>query len=278
MKENFFYKNIKKTPEYLFGFDNKNTKKLFNNKKIDNKPIKPFEINQLIEKLLKLGTINNKHPNLALDNQIIYGNDVGAFSVNITSPGPYRINIRRQLFDLSGEKIWILYKVFVLSDKDRKKNNYEINIDEYVEKIYQYLKQIDDNGLEAPTNNFDDFKYLAIKLINKLKSNTPKIFSYLGIKKNSKNYYEVHFEYAGSGIGISTGYRGENFSIHIVYYPNRGLIRCFNQKVISSVAKRNYIIYPSDWDEYFVPTQSENLIIENIKDIFKNYHIDENED
>lgn len=72
----------------------------------------------------------------------------------------------------------------------------------------------------------------------------------------------------GAGVEAPTASRVEQFNINLQFDEQKGLIRCWGYDIASPTKQHKWLPQPSEWDEYFAPTQSlqeiENVIINSL--------------
>ena len=93
----------------------------------------------------------------------------------------------------------------------------------------------------------------------------------IGMYKKSENYHKYVFEFRGGGVEAPTAGRAEQFNIDLLWEPKRGLIRCWGYDIDSTTRQHSWKVQPSEWDEYFAPTQDTKEIVESISRIFMTY-------
>jgi hypothetical protein len=93
----------------------------------------------------------------------------------------------------------------------------------------------------------------------------------IGMYKKSENYHKYVFEFRGHGVEAPTGGRAEQFNIDLSWNQNKGLIHCWGYNIDSTTRQHSWKVQPSEWDEYFAPTQDTKEIVESISRIFMTY-------
>lgn len=248
----------------IFGFD-KIPKKQPNQRFYTTRAIDPVNTeNIMIELSNKL--VNNYHGNQIFENEVRWGTNPGAIRVTISPLGSYRANIQRLITDLNGRNLWITKEVLPLFNL-----KYLESENKMTEDISNILDFIQAENLDAPKNDYENIEKLVIKLTNKLRNNHPDIFIYEGVKKLAENDYIIRFGLSGYGLEAPTASRVETFLLHVNYKPEKGYIRIFGNDIQSPIKGHTWIPQPSEFDEYFMPTQSSEDICRSIVNILSTY-------
>jgi hypothetical protein len=229
----------------------------------------------LMSELVKMGPVNNKAPTRLWSDVVSYGDHQrpGALMATLTPSGSIRINLRKLAVDLEGNHTWALKKVFALADKiDQKERGYlaETGL------AYMYhgeLEKLDSSSIDAPKNDFKNMETLALKVASVARRNCPEVMHYQGIRKHENNHYQIYFQYRGHGQGGDTPRQStlEQFDINLVYYPSRGVIRCMGGEIQSPKKGHRWKLMPSEWDEYFMPSQPMEEITNAVVTTFLTY-------
>lgn len=257
------FKQYLKEGKDIFGFDNEfglAQKKLA---VIDDMPIDPIDSEIFLSELnrLKIGT---KRPLWDWHNKVQWGRSVGAVQADVSPIGSSKVVLRRLTSDLEGEPVWVCKKIMRLNDIGVNKNEVSVAYN-----IYNLLTEIDRQLIDAPERRYDNLKKIAQSLQIGLSINPPEIFIYEGARQISDNYYLIYFTYRGAGSGGS--FKAEQFNIQLSYDPKRGLIRSWGNEVVSEKGQRSWELNPSEWDEYFTPSQPIEEIVDAIKTAFSAY-------
>lgn len=224
----------------------------------------------IVNELMQMPPLGPLEATNKVDDEVQWGNEEGAIKVTITPLGSMRATTKRMTRDLQGNKTWILESVHPISDyKDQYK---EVEI---ANKVFDKINEITNTPTNGPDGDYEEIERLAQKLWHTTKKQHPSYIMFpTQLRKQTENYYKLVYEFRGQGMGAPvsgrTG-RAEQFNIDLVYYPEKGLIRCFAYDIDSTAKERKFILEPSEWDEYFSPKQEDNLIIENIVKLFLQY-------
>lgn len=242
----------------IFGFE-KNQK----SKKIDDTedmPIDPIDKDLLIDELLRMPPLGIKEGMFTLKNHIVWGrNSVNPISLDISPLGSYKLIIRQKTVDLLGNDIWLCKHVEPLIENDNNSNEIAL-----AHRLYDKLELIDKEKDSAA--NRCDLEKLALKLAFRIKKEHPKIMFFDRIKKMNENHFLITMNYRGHGVAAPGQTRCEQYHINVVFDKDAGLVRIFSCEVTSPMRQHLWELNPSEFDEYFAPTQS----CKQIEDAFIN--------
>jgi hypothetical protein len=272
-KEFNFKEWIAKTPEDLYGFPSLLPEKKDKTPLYELEPLEPIKISAVISELVNLGKIGTREPNSLFETKVAFGtNDVGRLIVEVSPFGSLKIIVRRMIKDLKGENVAVCKKIVPLvndynhiSEKDSSEE-YKIAYD-----INRYLTRIDKESLEKPSNQYEGLRGLTIKMAQEMRARHPSEMIYNGVIQNNENYYTIYFSYTGEGVEAPDRQRVEQFNVNISYESDIGLIRCWGNEISSPVKGRKWMLKPSEWDEYFTPSQKDDEIVYAIKEAFSTY-------
>ena len=224
----------------------------------------------IVNELMQMPPLGPLEATNQVDDEVQWGEQEGAIKATITPLGSMKVTTKRLTKDLEGNKTWILESVYPISDyKDEHK---EIEV---ANKVFDHINKINKNPTNGPDGDYEDIERLAQKLGHTTKKQHPSYIMFpTQLRKQDENYYKLVYEFRGQGMGTpvsgKTG-RAEQFNIDLVYYPKKGMIRCFGYDIDSTAGERKFYIEPSEWDEYFSPKQDDSLIVENIVKLFLQY-------
>jgi len=242
----------------IFGFEKEKS-----HKKSDTKgesPIVPINTEIVMNAMMKV-EINNVEPFSLFLDEIQWGREVGAVKMVISPLGSFKSIVRKLSTDLEGNKAWICKRILPYNDLLHVTQAFDENIAhevlkeiEIVSKEETELAQKEYNGLEKLTTKLAAFCRRGDII--------PEIFIYKGIKQIKKNEnYLIYFECNGHGVETPNSGRLEQFIIDMSYDKKTGLIRSIGHDVQSKTRQHLWAPQPSEWDEYFLPKQSEKEII-----------------
>lgn len=252
-----------------FGFGSKLMKRPMGGTKTiaGHKVIDIIHSSKIIGEIVNSGSIGNHKPNQRFQNLIEYGSEPGAIQLHLTPLGSYKIITRRLASAINGEQVWICKKVFPLEE------GLHNTIEEvYASEIHDYMTGLNEENLDAPSVEFKDFNKLSLRLFANVRKTFPSYCMFpIGLFKKSENYHKCVFEFRGHGVEAPTASRAEQFNIDLLYDKKLGLIRCWGYNIDSSTKQHSWRVQPSEWDEWFAPTQKFDEIVDAISKIFMTY-------
>jgi hypothetical protein len=231
------------------------------------KTIKP---NLIINELLQMPSLGQLEGVKLFNDEIQWGTEPGALKIEMSPLGSMRLVTRRLTKDLEGNDTWVCKEVYPIHDyKDQDR---EVKI---ASNLYERLTEISKQDIDSPDKEYDEIERLAQKLWYTTKKQHPSYIMFpTQLRKQDENYYKLVYEFRGQGVGApyngKTG-RAEQFDIDLIYYPKKGMIRCFGYDIDSSSRERKFYVQPSEWDEMFSPKQDSSNIVENIVKLFLQY-------
>lgn len=248
-----------------FGFEKE--QKIPRKDPADEQPINPIDSHMIIDELARKPALGFDRPHQVWTDVIQWGNHPGSIRIDISPLGSYKVLMRRQMTDLTGETAWICVGVKNLNETDQDRNESAIAAD-----IYDKIREI---HLQLPlgaSHECPKFEKIVWGLYDATKKEYPDycMFPY-GIKKMDENYYKIIFEFRGHGVESPTRGRAEQFNIDIYFDKSKGLVRCWGYNIDSTVGQHSWKVQPSEWDEYFSPTQPIHEISDIITTIFSTY-------
>jgi hypothetical protein len=195
------------------------------------------------------------------------GDQAGAIKIDVSPLGSYKIIARRKIKDIQGEDTWVCKKVFPLDENEH--NNNEIPL---AHSIYDDLVEINKTLLEGPKREFPEFERLVEKLTSAVRQNYPSYCMFpKGLKKMNEDYFKIYFEFKGHGVEAPTRGRAEQFDIDVLWDRNKGLVRIWGYDIDSKVRQHTWNVQPSEFDEWFSPSQPPEEIIEAVVSMFMTY-------
>jgi hypothetical protein len=231
-------------------------------------PFKPVNASAIMTELARLPAIGPNKVRVRWDDVIEWGNGHGAMQLDISPLGSMKVVARRKIRDLHGEAVWICKKVFPVIEK--KVQEHEVGL---AHKMYDTIKEIANDMIDSPAKEYDQLEQLAWKLWMAVKRDHPSYCMFpIGLRKQNESYYKVVFEFRGHGVErMRDNGRAEQFNIDLLWNRNRGLLRCWGYNIDSTMGQHSWKVQPSEWDEWFAPSQDHEQIIENVVKIFMKY-------
>lgn len=279
MKNTSFREWLAKTPEDLFGIDPEHNvpQEIRRMRRAENydKPGGTLSPTLLMTELMKMGPVNNKAPQRIWNDVVGYGDHerAGALMATMTPAGSIRINVRKLAMDLEGNKVWALKKVISLVDQMDQKDRGDIAEVGLAYEYHEAIAKIDSADIDAAKNDYKNTENLALKIAAIARRQHPAVMHYAGMRKHDEHHYQIYFQYRGHGQGGDTPRQSvlEQFDIHVKYYPQRGVIRSWGGEIQSPKRGHRWKLMPSEWDEYFMPTQPMQEIAEAVIQSFMSY-------
>lgn len=239
--------------EDIYGFEKE--KKVKEKITIEN-PIVPINTEILTQEMMKV-EINNNQPFSEFLDEVQWGRDVGAIKTTISPLGSFKSIIRKLSTDLEGNKVWICKKILPYNDILNATREFDESL---AIRVIEEVESVGKEETELPQRNYDGLEKLTRKVSNLCKRADilPEVLIYRGIKEIKKNEnYLIYFECKGHGVEAPGSSRLEQFIIDMSYDRKKGLIRSFGHEVLSKIRQHLWLPQPSEWDEYFMPKQSE---------------------
>lgn len=246
--------------EDIFGFEKRRPKE---NVVLDQSPILPINTQIIIETLIE-SEVSGKEAFSDYPDQIQWGKNPGAIQMVISPLGSFKSIIRRLQVNLEGKQVWTCKRI--VPYKDILKANKQIDED-VAHDLLDVIKEVNKDQIEAPYSEYNKLESLTLKTANycRRKDIIPEIFIYRGIKQIKKNEnYLIFFECRGQGVESPGSARLEQFIIDMSFNPKTGMIKSFGHDVQSPTRGHVWYPQPSEWEEYFSPSQKDNEIYEAI--------------
>lgn len=259
-----------KSPEEKFGFRPK--LQLQNKPFYLEQPMEPFKSTELLKELVNLGQINQRRISKNWDTELLYGEGVGKMQVDVSPLGSFKIILRRYINDLKGNYTGICRYVQPLVNDFNHKGPNDPTEQVIADKLHQKLTEMDAEPLPTPmSGKVKEFEKVVHRFASAIKNDHPLVLVYEGLNRMDENNYLMSFTYRGFGNGLPNSNKAEKFLINWQYMPTEGLIRTWGYEVVSKSVTRTFIPTPSEWDEYFTPTQPSEVIVGCIKEAFMTY-------
>lgn len=224
----------------------------------------------VMNELAQMPPVGNLVANQLFENTVQWGADMGAIQANIMPLGSERLIVTRLVPNARGEKVWICKYTYAFKDNKDQYKEHEI-----ADRVYNEVRKIAKQPLEASDTDFQDMERLTWKLWHTTRKLHPSYIMFpLRLQKMEENYFKLVYEYRGQGVGTPmNGYTGksEQFNIDLVYYPKTGMIRSFAYEIDSNPNGQKWQLQTPEWDMNFSPKQDEDEIIKNIVMNFMQY-------
>ena len=246
----------------IFGFEKK---RVWTPEGEENdKPIVPVNVAMVIEYLSQMN-LPTKMPHINWVNELVWGEESGAVQLNFSPLGSFKAMIRKKITDLSGNETWICKDCYNLT---YTKSETDASLSQ---NLFERVNKIDQLEPDSPSRDYKDLENLTLAIATRFKRDAPEIFMFEGVKKLNDNNYLVYASLAGSGQEAPGAGKVEEFVIDISYSRDRGLIRIFGHDVQSPIKVSAWSPQPSEWDEWYCPTQSRDEIEKTTIDILSTY-------
>lgn len=232
----------------------------------DDKPIKSFSVQWLMDTLARKSIGNSVRATHKFLDKVQWGNEDGAVRVKLTPN--IIIFVERLITDKEGQPVWILKTTFKpkIEDFAGKEELVAVDVFDEVETIYY-------NELE---NTKEDYHLanLVRRMSGRIRGAAPDLLMFGDIKEVKPNYFIISFSLRGVGVGklasnIPRVKQTPELTIEVEFKKERGLIHV----IVSSVSVGGE---GSTWSQdipylnaLFTPSQSKDEIIDNVITIIK---------
>jgi len=248
----------------IFGFDKElieKEKKFLEKRKEDQKPIRAFNIHEMMDHLNRLSQFSLKPPFQRFLTEMQWGTTGGALRLLITPK--YHTVIQRLQHDLSGEPVWFCKKVYSIDYE-----NYGGKEDVVANELYEIVQNLEKEKLERNLAEYD-LESLAYKLSNVIKSFKHDFLIFQGIKELNENNYELYMFVRGAGVGRTIGarmsQRVNEYILDLSFNEQTGNVKVFFFPVSDEDEGGNmWIIQPPDFFQFFSSGQQINEIIDAV--------------
>jgi len=226
----------------------------------DQQPIDPLDVQEVFGEIMRMPPINSYRPRQRFSDTIEWGNELGAVLLDISPLGSFKSTIRRKITNLQGEVKWICKRVHPLIEEAISQNEIAKADDLYKEVVAASKGMIDSAAPE-----YDEWKTLVRHLYTKTRLQFPSYCMFAPkIKQMNENYFKIYFGMKGHGVEAPSASRVEQFDIDLLFDKEKGLIRCWGYDINSPTKGHKWAVQPSEWDEWFAPTQPIDEIVEAI--------------
>lgn len=257
-------------PENKFGFQKPSTVNF--SPFYEEKPLEPLKISDILTELASLGKVGQKNPNRFFENAMSYGDELGKLYVEVSPFGSLKIIVRKTIKALEGTLIPICHKIFpLINDYNHIMDGNNPIEKKYANDIMDILENLDSQPILSGKVKYDGLRDLTLEMARQVRSYHPKVMRFEGVTQSDKNNYTISFGYNGMGVEAPGANRAEQFDIHLSYDENLGLIRCWGNEITSPTKQHLWYVQPSEWYEYFSPSQKNSQIIECISNALSTY-------
>jgi len=226
----------------------------------DQYPIDPLDVQEMLSEIMRMPPINSYKPRQKMADTLEWGNEIGAMILDISPLGSFKSTVRRKITDLQGEVRWICKRVQPLKEEDINKN--ELN---KADDLYKDVLEASKGMIDSAQPEYEDWRTLVRRLYTKTRLQFPSyVFFSPKIKQLDENYFKIYFGVKGHGVEAPSATRVEQFDIDLLFDKNKGLIRCWGYDIDSPSNQHKWAPQPSEWDEWFAPSQDLDEIVEAI--------------
>ena len=231
----------------LFGFER--ARNLARRKKEEVMPIEPIEIETIMKELVVL-PLGTKKALWDWHDKVSWGNEnrSGSLLIDMSPIGSFKALIRQSIVDSQGDTTWICKNIYDFNEH-KEKNPTTISM-----MLYDELTKAD-LDTDSCNRDFNKLEQYALKIAGRMKLEHPKIMMFNKLKKMHDNYYLTTFNFCGHGVEAPGARRVEQFHVHLLFDKNKGLIRSWANDVSSPTNQHTWEVQPSEWDEWFAPSQ-----------------------
>jgi hypothetical protein len=244
----------------IYGFE-KEVNQAQNTQKIDELPVKRLALDIVMERLaqnsLPLGLPKSKFLT-----EMQWGTHDGALRVKWTPK--LNVKIHRLHHDREGNEAWILKKFFFVNDRDFAGQE-DVVADEIFDQVKAIAYQNHDSVMEEGEFKFDNIVY---SLAAQMRQQQYQVIEFERVKKLNENEYDLSFWVRGGGTGTLYGPHSQRPALALIvkmaYNERTGLIKAIAEMIQSVDNSAEWAIQPAEFEEYFLPTQPKNEIINSI--------------
>lgn len=230
-------------------------------------PMDIIHSGKIISEITDGKDIGNLVMNHRFQDLVEWGSEPGALQLQITPLGSYKIITRRMINDLQGQPKWICKKIFPLEE-----DVHNTREEGYASEVRDYLESLNETMLETAKPKFEKFDMLSSKMFASARKNYPSYIMFpIGMVKKSDNYHKYVFEFRGHGAEAPGKTRAEQFNIDLYWDEKAGLVKCWGYNIDSSMRHHTWYVQPSEWEEWFAPSQDHKEIIESVIAAFMTY-------
>lgn len=245
----------------IFGFDAEFKAKQEGQKKyIDEKPIRPFNSNGMLEHLArtKVGVHDGFQD---FSNTVQWGTGPGAIRVRLGSQ--YTVYIERRCDDLEGRKTWLTKKVFKINTDE-----YKTYFESVGDAIGDEVQKVSRTPLDGPKKEYHDVEGLAHDIADEMNNYANTSFEFERVRKVTDHNSLVVYVVKGGGVGAlqtpASQARINQIIVDVNFREDTGLLRIMNTAVVTGDEGYSWHLMPSFFTGEYAPTQSNKEIAETV--------------
>lgn len=252
----------------IFGFERIPERKPSNTN--SENPLKPINADIIIDEMMRF-EVGGMEPFSAYHDEIQWGRNPGCVRMVISPLGSFKSIIRKLHRNLIGEDVWVCKKIVPYKSMAYASDEYDERLGD---ALVEDVKKSYADPISAPQADYGRLESLVMRIwrASTRSENLPRLFIPMGVKRiaEGRNYI-LHFECRGHGVETPGSGRLEAFLIDMSYDPNTGMIRSFGHDVQSKAKGHVWYPQPSEWDEYFSPSQPEDEIVSCVANALSTY-------
>lgn len=270
MEFKYYYEND------IFGFDDIDAKKkaeIADKEDKNDLPIKPFSIQWMMDVLARQKIGGRTASDHFFIDEVIFGDKKAIGSVRIKVTPNIIIHIQRQIQDMEGRRTWITKAVYKPDIKKYAGQEEQVAYD-----IFAEVEPIYFSDVEVPMENYEKLLPLTKRMLDRVRSKAPVLYTYMDTKEVSKDHYIIYFSLAAGGIGKLVSKRPHNARnpeamIEMHYNRDRGLLHVILTTVAvgSGTGQGSWEVDIPYLDAWFSPQQHKDEIIDTVITSLKFY-------
>ncbi len=225
----------------------------------DETPIKNLNIEYVVKDLQK-NKLGLKEAINSFYGECQWGKQPGAIKLTFSPYAAARAVVRKLATDLKGESVWVCKKIIEVL------NRFDKRPDTLSAIMWNVLKETDNGMIDAPYGQWDKLENLVLKLAHELRvRDHTGVLLFEGIRRLEENkHYIIHFGCKGMGVQRRGQQRLDQFQVECRYFPDNGYLKVTGNEIGDTIAKHDWKISPSQFSEYYMPSQPVEEILESV--------------
>lgn len=224
-------------------------------------PVRGLDLEKLTSIVAKY-PLGERMPRQPFFDSVIWGRGSGSISLQFGTK--FDVLIEQLSYDLQGNPVWVTRKILNLN-KDYFSGVEEIIADELLKE----LKVVNTMVAESPDKKYKDLEKLVKNVAYRTSGTVCDPLYFEDICKVDDDEYIIRYFVRGSGVEAPDHRRVEQTQIHLKYHQSTGVIQMIQSNVESSMRSHTWEVMPSDFELYFMPTQSVDEISNSLSTIMK---------
>lgn len=253
--------------DFRLWLDHRDHPAKFHHKGPDDLPVVGFNTERMID-LLSRREIGFKKGFSRFTNECQWGENPGAVRVIVTPK--VNLKIQRLHADREGTPVWLMKRYFFIDD-----GNFAGREDVVAAEVFDEVSEVNDAQMENVADF--DMRELAQSMGDRLNGvDSSVILSGNTIKQTGQDEWTLLYYLRGGGVGSGAGASASRGIMEVVVNlsknKNTGLIKAMVSVVNNTDESGNaWTLSPCDFEEYFLPTQGKNEIIDAVATALKTY-------